>query len=347
MTKVSLIITCGYIQHEDQEKKDLENQRLKIFLNILNTMNRLEMQDGDEIVISEYGLQPKLFSLSDQYLHKNKYYVFTCGDGFNQSIAKNAGAKVAKGDILCWVNSDVILQKNIFDVVRKRFEKNPNIFLTCARHDVFLANLGYVIRDFSNLIDDEKYYIQYSTEIDDAGWHHALNIPKTPIKTSIKAFANVNWVNQIIHDFTRGYINYGELMSISKENWDKVKFDEEITAIVDSYYRDATFALIPNLKLELVHDETAIFHLSGQDFMQQEQEGTDKHKRLIDDLIKLAKKYEFCRHALVFSYRKSFDKTIAELNIPFKEIFDKWSTSFMKKYYHDKERAKELYGIVC
>jgi len=130
-----------------------------------------------------------------------------------------------------------------------------------------------------------------------------------------------------------------------KENWNKIKFDEEITAIVDSYYRDACFALIPDLKLEFIHDETAIFHLSGQDFMQQEQEGTDKHKRLIEDLIKLAKKYEFCRHALVFSYRKEFDKTIAELNIPFKEIFEKWKTPFMLKYYHDREKAKETYGI--
>ena len=337
-----MIITHGYIEHEDQEKKDIENKRLKIFLNVLNTMNRFEMQDGDEIIISEYGLKPKLYSLCDQYLNKNKYYVFACGNGFNQSIAKNAGANAAKGNILVWINSDVILQKDIFNIIRNRFEKDSNIFLTGARHDVFnLKN----IEEFSLEIDNNKFYISQYFDIDDAGWHHALNKPKEKIHTEIIAFVKYKYEKNIIHDFTQGYINYGELMSVSKENWNKIKFDEEITAIVDSYYRDACFALIPDLKLEFIHDETAIFHLSGQDFMQQEQEGTDKHKRLIEDLIKLAKKYEFCRHALVFSYRKEFDKTIAELNIPFKEIFEKWKTPFMLKYYHDREKAKETYGI--
>jgi len=125
----------------------------------------------------------------------------------------------------------------------------------------------------------------------------------------------------------------------------KYPFDEDITAIVDSYLRDIIFGNETDFKLSLIHDETAIFHLSGSDYMGQESQGSDKYKRLIEDMIKAARKYPCMHHWLVFSFFKDFSNIIDELKIPFKQIFDMWCTPFMWKYFREKEYAINKYKI--
>lgn len=360
--KVSLIVTGGFIRHENKKKAEIETERLLALNLCLMNLGQLDTSKGDEIVFAEYGEFPRLRDICHTYLKKVRHkYVFVEGIGFNQSAIKNYGTIAADNEIVCWINSDVIVQKNIFDVIRSRFEKNPRIFVTAARHDVFS------IKDrlkFLSDINQPYLYQAFPTAINDAGWHHALNQPRIPIQTMIKFFSADTYLNslhdykglsdhheslingRIIHDFAQGYINYGELMAVTKEIAEKYPFDEEITALVDSYLRDIIFGKEEGFELSLIHNETSIFHLSGSDYMQQEEKGSDKHKRLIEDIIRAAKKHpKEMGHWLVLSYFREFDDTIKELNLPFKEILETWRTPFLWQYYRDRERVQEIYGV--
>jgi hypothetical protein len=342
--RVSLIVTGGFLQHNDHKKALIESERLMALNACLMNLGTLDTSNGDEIILVEYGKHSRLKNLCNIHLSRIKHkYIFVQGEGFNQSRVKNAGAEASNNEIVCWINSDVIVQNNIFNVLRSRFEKNPKIFATAARHDVF--GIEEKLKFIYN-INNDQLYTQYKTLIDDAAWHYALKTPKTQILTNIKSFVCSEYKGRIVHDFTQGYINYGELIAITKEVWKKYPFDEEITSIVDSYIRDIIFGNENDFGLEFIHDETAIFHLSGSDYMQQEEHGSDKYKRLIEDMIKAAKKHQCMHHWLIFGYFREFDDTIKELNIPFKELFNTWKTPFMLKFFRDKEHIKELYGVL-
>ena len=345
MKKISLIITCGYLESGN---KIIEDERLLAFKQCLVSVKMLMRNSpliaNDEVIISEFGEKSKLNGLVSASLKGiNHKYIFTAGEKFNQSIAKNNGAKISAGDILVWINSDVLLTSNTLNVIRNRFQKNENIFCTAARHDVFLKNFNeFFHHDIQTLSNDTyKTHLLY---LDDSGWQHALNIPKQKIYHNILGYCGM-FANNVIQDFHSNYINYGEMLSVSRKVWEQYPFDEEVIAIVDSFYRDYIFHNILECKLELIHNEMALFHLSGSDFMQQEIVNSNKYDRLIKDLILCAEKYEYMRHGLVLSFFREFESTIEKLKIPFKEIFDTWVSDFNWKYYRDKEYVMNKYSV--
>lgn len=343
--KVSLIVTCGFIQHTDPEKARLEAERFRALQACLINCATLDYSKGDEVVVVEYveksRLEKTIYASMQGWNKTRGRYVFAQGKGFNQSVAKNAGAVAAQNEILCWINSDVIVRHNIFDVLRKRFEANNRTFATLARHDVFFDHPNLL--EFIQAINRPESYFDFNTEIQDASWHLTQKRPKTPIPTTIQAFQDPRW--KIIPDFQAGYINFGELMAYTKETWKKYPYDEQITAIVDCFARDLIFGNEENFNLEFLHNETAIFHMSGSDYMGQEKAGSNKYTRLIADIKLAAEKYPCMRHWLVFGYFKEFDDLIAKLNIPFKEMVDTWRTPYMWQYFRDKDHVKKLYHV--
>jgi hypothetical protein len=339
--KVSLIVTGGFIQHQDQTRASLENERLMALHTCLMNLGMMDTSRGDEIVFAEYGLKSRLKNLCELRLKNVNYkYVFVEGKGFNQSRIKNAGAEAASNEIVCWINSDVLVRRNLFDIIRSRFEQNPRIFVTCARHDIF--TIDDMVTFFQD-INQSFNYTTAQTQLDDTGWCYALNKPKQTIPTDILAYIRPG--QKIIHDFLGGYINFGELMCVTKEIWRKYPFDDEVNILVDTFMRDNLFGNEPGFEVSFIHNETAIFHLSGSDYMGQEKAGSDKFDRLIKDIIRAARKYPWSRHWMVFGYFKEFDPVIAELNVPFKEIYDKWRTPLSWKYFRDKQHVKQLYGV--
>ena len=128
MKKISLIITCGYL---DSGNKIIEDERLLAFKQCLVSVKMLMRNSpliaNDEVIISEFGEKSKLKGLVSASLKGiNHKYIFIAGEKFNQSIAKNNGAKISSGDILVWINSDVLLTSNTLNVIRNRFQKNEN-----------------------------------------------------------------------------------------------------------------------------------------------------------------------------------------------------------------------------
>jgi len=339
VSSISIILTCGYLTASPEE-----NDRLKRFLEVVKAFNTLKFSDEDEVVFSEYGTQEKLSNLIDVIVAgRFEYqYIFTEGNGFNQAIAKNAGAQIAHGKYLLFINADVLLTNDCLGILRKRFSDRENVFVTCARHDIFIQN--FQISNFMERINVKENYRLLDFGLDDPSWHLALKRPKETIRGKIRAFMGLKQ-EKVIHDFLGGYMNFGEFISYSKSLWEKYPFDPDISALVDVYARDMIFGNEPDMKLELVHDEISCFHLSGMDYMQQEVDGSSKQIRLLKDIMTGAKKNKCMNHWMVFGYYREFDSLIEELNIPFKEIFETYKTPYLWKYYRDKEHVIQKYGV--
>lgn len=335
---IGLVITAGYLNNA--QNKSLENDRLLKFYQVLKTLRAIKKQEDDQIVVSEFGESSKLRGLCDSILGKKYIYVFSSSKEsiFNQAEVKNAGAEKCNTDVVLFINSDVVLSSNVFDVLRQEFEKNSNIFCTCARTDVFIKNSQ--VEELLKQIN-KNGYPKINIEIDDPGWQYVLKIPQKKILSKIKIYEPTGNITTVLHDFRNGYINYGEFIALSKEVWNRNKFDKDLPVLTDSYIRDKVFHTEKDCKLVLVHDKVICCHLSGSDFMGQEINGSEKDLRLKKDLITAANKYEYMKHWLVFSYRPEFDNLIDKLKIPFKEIWNQYSTEFSRKYFKYNEEIKK------
>jgi hypothetical protein len=309
--KISIVLICGYFNDSNIEK-----DRAFKFQSCLKNLNNIEFSEGDNVVISEYGPISKFEKTIKNTLKVPFKYIHTKSEnGFNQSIAKNKASEISN-EIIFYINSDILLQKNVLNVIREEFKKNEKIYCTCARHDVFLKNLE--IDNFIQTINEEKNYENFDTFLDDPGWHYALKKPQR-INTVVKKYINENYKNKMIYDFQSGYIVFGDFIAITKKTWEKYKFDEKISALTDVFLRHYIFNSDKDYQLSLVHDKTASFHLCGDDYQEQEKEGSGKDLRLKADYNIAVTNYHQCRHWIIFSYRKEYDEMIEKYYFRFSD----------------------------
>lgn len=338
---VSIIIVCGYYNNTD-----LENDRLIKFTKCLKALNKLNFQGSDNVIISEYSPVSKLDKITKDILKVPRKYVFTKSSGkFNQSITKNVGSSVSNNEILLYINSDIILESNVLDVLKDEFNKNNKIYCTCARHDVFINNSN--VDSFIEEINKKENFINFNTYLNDPGWHFALKTPKTSISTIVKTFINQSFKQNITYDFTTGYIVFGDFIAITRETWKRFPFDEKILALTDVFLRDIIFGSDNSYKLSMIHDKTSCFHLGGSDYQEQEKEGSSKDVRLKEDYDVAVNKYEQCRHWCIFSFRKYFEYLVDRYYTKeqVKELIEKYRTEIQWLYFKDRDYFCEKYGV--
>ncbi len=110
---------------------------------IEQTINSVLSQEGDffiDYIISDGGSTDDSVEIIKKYdkLLKTKKYPIKCkGISYRwwsekdngQSHAINKGFKIAKGDILAWINSDDYYEPNAFEFIMKKFKENPDVDL--------------------------------------------------------------------------------------------------------------------------------------------------------------------------------------------------------------------------
>jgi glycosyltransferase involved in cell wall biosynthesis len=110
---------------------------------IKQTINSVLSQSGDfyiDYIIADGGSiddSVEIIKKYDQLLEDKKYPVKCRGIKYRwwsrpdngQSHAINQGFRIAKGDILAWINSDDYYAEDTFDFVIKKFQENSNIDL--------------------------------------------------------------------------------------------------------------------------------------------------------------------------------------------------------------------------
>ena len=123
---------------------------------IEQTINSVLSQEGHfyiDYIISDGGSTDNSVNIIKKYdkLLKIKKYPIKC-EGINyrwcsekdrgQSHAINKGFKIAKGDILAWINSDDFYEPNAFKFIIKKFRENPKVNLIYGN--------GYTIKKNKN-----------------------------------------------------------------------------------------------------------------------------------------------------------------------------------------------------
>ena len=338
---VSLIIVCGYL-----DNSELEKDRLLKFLKCLKAINKIPFLGKDEVIISEYGNEKKLEKIVSNILKVPYQYVFTKKEDkfYNQSIAKNVASELSNNEILFYINSDIILQNNCFEVIKSKYQNLENKFIVCARHDVFLQN-EEVDQFIDNINIESNYHLQ-NIKLQDPGWYYALKIlPKDGLDLHIKAIYLQNYHRKIMFDFMSGYFVFGDYMVMTKEMYNNCKFDEGCYALTDVYLRDRLLHL--GYPVEFIHNETSCFHLCGIDYMGQMKEDDPKRERLHNDQQYLTEKYPELRHWLVFGFHK--ENILQIMKYYSKEevadIINNYRTEVFWKYFDDKDYFCSLFDV--
>ena len=108
---------------------------------IEETINSVLSQEGDffiQYIIADGGSTDNSVEIIKKYeklLKEEKYpvrckgieYIWWSRKDRGQSHAINQGFKIAKGDILAWINSDDYYEPGAFDFVLKKFKENPEV----------------------------------------------------------------------------------------------------------------------------------------------------------------------------------------------------------------------------
>ena len=347
--KVSIIVTCGY--NPDSVQLELEKDRLIKFTKCLSAINKLNFESDDEVIISEYSSKEYLKNIVFSTLSlgfKKQYICSNKKDSkyFNQSISKNAAIKVANGDILYFINSDIILEKNIFQVIREEFGSEiDNKFCIGMRHDVFIKN-----EEVENFIEEinlnKNYSYTENIKIQDPGWLYALD--KLDESYKVKVFTHPSYKDKMIYDFMQGYFVFGDCFGMSKNTALKFMFDDKCVSLTDVFERDRIFNHNQNgYHFIYLQHKTACFHLSGQDYGAQTKVGTEKEKRLMEDQHYLMNKYDELHFWSIFGYHKDFDLEIAQwyTKKQVKELIEKYRTLIYWKYFTDKSTFCATYNV--
>ncbi|MEC7785730.1 MAG: glycosyltransferase, partial [Nitrospinota bacterium] len=82
-----------------------------------------------------------------------------------QSDALNKGFIKAKGEIICWLNSDDIFFPNALDQVRQRFLENPSAEIVSGRGVHLFQDGGFKIPFPENINSEESSFKDFQIDI--------------------------------------------------------------------------------------------------------------------------------------------------------------------------------------
>lgn len=344
--KVSIVVIGGYFKHSD-----VETDRVVKFTKCLKALNNVHFEEGDEVVVSEYGMKRMLDKVAKQYLKQPYQHIFTEleGEHFNQSVAKNRGTEIATGDIILYINSDILLRENFLDELKHTFQSpEDKKFVICPRHDIFVSNMevDMLINDINN---SENYQLAPEVRVQDPGWLYALDtLPINAPAYRVSAFFHEKYNKKILHDFTQGYFVFGDSFAVTKKTWEQFPFDPNCFALTDVFYRDIVFNHGKNgYEFVDIGNATSCFHLSGDDYAQQTQKGSEKETRLLKDQVYLSEKYDECKHWLLFGFHANYvDKLLEWYTKEYiSETIIKYRTPVYWKYFTDKQEFCEIFDV--
>ena len=98
-----------------------------------------QTEKGDQVIVVDDGSDDgssKIASSFDVMVHET-------GQRKGPAVARNLGAKNAAGEILVFLDADVIAPEGLLSHIRTRFEKDPNLDALSGVYDASPANSGF------------------------------------------------------------------------------------------------------------------------------------------------------------------------------------------------------------
>jgi glycosyltransferase involved in cell wall biosynthesis len=136
--------------------------------------------------MSTDGTMDMLRDLSVSGMNTKVKWISECDAG--QSEALNKGFRLAKGDIIGWLNSDDRYRSGCFERVAQAFEENPDV-------DIFYGD--YTMMDKTGKLLKIRREIEFNRFI--LLYHRVLYIPTTATFFRRKIFEEGNWLEEELH----------------------------------------------------------------------------------------------------------------------------------------------------
>jgi glycosyltransferase involved in cell wall biosynthesis len=156
------------------------------------TLTSVHSQDYcnyEHIIIDGMSTDGTIEILHDRSLNNDQSNVFWLSESDSgQSEALNKGFRLAKGEIVGWLNSDDRYQPNCFEHVIRAFRDHPEIDIVYG--DYCLINESGKILGVRREIEFNAFILRY---------HRVLYIPTTTTFFRRRIFDENNWLDEKLH----------------------------------------------------------------------------------------------------------------------------------------------------
>lgn len=349
--KISYVVPVCY---NPARKKENEDARFLIFNYQLRSLSYMDTLDGDEIIVSEIGKQPRYQKITEQLLAGKPFkYFFTQqeeGDetpkmGKAQMVAYDA----AQGEIIINSNADILVQHNLFNEVREYYStQDPNVWLSLMTHhfifDVFRN--GVQLTEFVRNIQNDDMFEQHSYKKNDPPLFYLMGFDGQDYDYNVKQYVGP------FREHTMWDIGAPPITNIyafpksvlTRFDYSKVFAPFHIETVLIFLFEHY------GLKPHIFTDKTATFHFIDERtqfagyFNRFTKEAKTENKAIEESLIKLVEDYpvEFKR-VLAFYVRKD-NGPILDAYLAQPE-FQAWLKDFYEKDKFFREVSTANHGF--
>src|ERR1700760_120120 len=155
----------------------------------LTSVQSQNYRNYEHIIVDGMSSDGTVEILHNRLSNKDQTNVLLVSEPDNgQSDALNKGFRLAKGDIIGWLNSDDRYRPNCFEHVAKAFQDHPEIDIVYG--DYCLINESSKILKVRREIDFNTFILLY---------HRVLYVPTTTTFFRRRVFDENNWLNEALH----------------------------------------------------------------------------------------------------------------------------------------------------
>ena len=128
-------------------------------------------------------------------------HVFRLTKNFGPATARNCGANHSQGEILFFVDADVIVQSGMVDHVIKCFEKHPNVGAVFGSYDAYPRAKG-IVSQYRNLL---HHFVHQNSNPEASTFWAGCGAIRRSVFEAIGAFDEKRFPRSSIEDIELGY----------------------------------------------------------------------------------------------------------------------------------------------
>jgi GT2 family glycosyltransferase len=165
---------------------------------------------ADELVIAVDGPHDDLVALALQHGARVVQLAVGCGP----AVARNAGARLATGDLLFFVDADVVVPPHVVGLARRHFLADPGLSAVIGTYDDEPDQPNF-FSQYKNLLN---HHVHQSARVEGSTFWGACGVVRRSTFTALRGFDH-RYPRPTIEDIELGYriVGAGERIHVAKD----------------------------------------------------------------------------------------------------------------------------------